>query len=57
MWLNVLRKGCLVVSLASMYAEFGILSGPVALFLFSFLIASFSSFIVNGRLLFLFVVV
>ena len=50
MWLNALRKSCLVVLFASMNAEFGILSGPVALFLFSFLIASFSFFIVSGRI-------
>ena len=48
MWLKVLRYIVLVFPLASMNAELGMSSGPVALFLFSLAIAFSSSLRVNG---------
>ena len=48
MWLSALRMIVLVCLFASMNAMFGMLSGPVALFLFSLAITLFSSWAVNG---------
>ena len=48
MRLSALRMMTLVCLFVSMNAEFGMLSGPVALFLFSLAITLFSSWAVNG---------